>query len=245
MKKATATRLALLTLLALSVTVLASSCAEDEPAADPLWDHLAQNWGITLSGFAGLDSEQFEVLDDGTAVTRAEGTLHVEALGSMQIAIDERVAPQSLGGATTVVLAGPGEDNIVYLAFEPVTNRLIFGDLTNEMGVDANPDGTFRVWRFDQATEEDETIAVTDGVGSFQHVEANGGLEDDAPHLLLMGFVLGHLQLFEARSTNYKNPGTIMAGTPVACDVFPALCDCVACYALDGAGCTPCPTLDP
>ncbi len=231
----------LLGLLGLLAALL-SSCAEDEQTPDPTRAYLSDTWGITLTGFEGLSSDRFEIREDGTAVTRGEGTIRVDALGTRALAVDEEVAPQSSGGATTAIIAEAGGD-ISYLSYEPMIGRLAFGDLTTEMGIDANPDGTFRVWRFSDALEADETIATTDGVGSYQHVEANGGLEDDSPYLLLMAVALGHAPVYEARV--WVRDGTqAVASSLVACETFKAFCDCVACHALDGVGCDACPTLD-
>ncbi len=230
-------------LLGLTAALFAPGCAEDEPPDDPVGVYLSETWGITVSGFAGWDGSQFEIREDGTAVARGEGIIHVEGLGSKAVSVDEEVAPQSRGGVTTLVI-GEQDGDVVYLSYDPVLGRVAFGDLTTEMGVDANPDGTFRVWRFSDELEADETLATTDGVGSYQHVEANGGLEDDSPYLLLMAFVLGQSPVYEARSTAPTGTGDIEAGTPVACDLFRELCECVACHAKDGVGCDACPTLE-
>lgn len=234
-----------LTALAAVAALLGLSCAEDDPPPrDPVAAWLADTWGITTSGFEGWDGTQFEVLDDGTAVARGEGTIHVEGLGSEAVTIDEEVEPQSRGGATSVFLGVPGSEDALYVRFEPVRTRLAFGDASVELGVDANPDGTFHVWRHVRDSDTEETLAVTDGPGVYQHVEANGGLEDDSPYLLLMAFVLGQSPVYEARVLVSQGVEDV-ASPPVPCAAFEAFCNCVACHAKDGLDCTPCPTLDP
>ncbi len=235
-------------LLALLAAPLGLGCAEDEASGDPATNYLASTWGITTSGFEGWDGTQFVIEDDGIAVATGEGTIHVEGLGSQTLRIEEQVEPQSLGGQTTVFIAEQeGEQDEIYLVYDPVLGRLGFGDETIEMGVDAQPDGSFRVWRYRVATMVEETIVErTDALGSYQHVLANGGLEGDSPYLLLMAFALGQSPVYEARGIlGHGYVDEAGASTPVACTLFRTFCDCVACYALDGAGCAACPTLEP
>lgn len=244
MKTITTTTLALLTIVGL----LAAGCAESETSDGPAPSYLADTWGITTSGFDGWDGTQFVIEDDGTAVATGEGVIHVDGLGSQTMRIEEQVEPQSRGGVTTVYIteAGGAQDEI-YLSYDPVLGHLGFGDETIEMGVDLQPDGAFRVWRYRPETDIEETIIDrTDALGSYQYVEAAGGLADDSPYLLLMAFTLGQSPVYEARGIlGHGYVDEAGAGTPAACDAFRVFCDCVACYARDGVGCTPCPKLDP
>lgn len=243
-------------LLTLACCLALSGCASDDDTSpaepeDLVRAHLIDTWGISTSGFDTWDGTQFEFAADGTATAFGEGTIHVRGLGAADVIVTEIVEPASAGGMTTLHVSladGSSERTFEYV---PEWGGIAFGGEEDGVAIDANPDGTYDVFTYDETfpfLEGEPTsapVTVEDGVEALWYLREYGDIETASPYVFLFAFALAHSPAYEARFQVKCNMNTSsIAAQPAVCDVFKDFCDCAACFVLGRAGaCEFCPEL--
>lgn len=213
-----------------------SNCGDDNPVPD----YLKKTWGIQLSGFTG----DFAVAADGTQTFSSTGKITVDGLGSNDITSTTIVSPMAQGGDTTLMVANLDGSDERYFLYDQVQNYITIGDYTKGVAVSKNPDNTYEVWVFNDATKKDQDVTVPNGYEALKLVEQYNGFKTISPYLLLTAFASAHSSTPEARCSSYGWPPYSTASPQAVCGIFKEFCDCAACLVLNRKGaCGKCPQL--
>ncbi len=243
-------------LIVLVPLALVTGCSADEAdETEPtVPDYLAETFGLYLAGYDEAD-ETFE--EDGVLINQGTGYTWLEGdENSREMHVRQELFSAAEGGDLVLVVTDVASDESRYFLYNLAENFIVFGEDTGAAdsrgaGVQANPDGTYEVWTFDDAVSDRTDVeTVPDGYTAMRRVDAFNGFSEISPHVILTGFALAHGPTPEARfvrppdTKNVRPPPTTEAGTTPVCSTFKAFCDCVACRVLDrGGDCDLCPAL--
>ncbi len=238
----------------LCTAALFAACADEEtdPNAE-LKAYFAETFGLYLFEWAE-DSEQFAEDEDGFLVALDDGFVAIDGFDVREMRIEERIQPAAAGGEVFLKVIDVETGLERYFLYDFDERYVVFGEDTSldesrGVGVQANPDGTYEVWTFDDAvSDRTEVETVPDGYAAMQRADAVNRFSALPPHMIMLAFALGHTTTPEARTTYYHatdtNYAMKIAATPSACSLFKTFCDCVACRALERSGeCDLCPDL--
>ncbi len=230
---------------------LAVGCSADDETEPTIPDYLAENFGLYVHGYGEAD-DTFE--QDGAAITEGTGYTWLEGELAREMHVRQELFSAADGGDLVLVVTDVESGDARYFLYNFAENFIVFGEDTSPTdsrgaGVQANPDGTYDVWSFDdEVSDRTEVETVPDGYAAMRRVDEFNGFSAISPHVILTGFALAHGPTPEARypgiTINVGDAPPINASPTPVCSTFKAFCDCVACRVLDrGGDCDLCPAL--